>query len=155
MAESVEQRVIDHVVATLEGITITGGYQQSVKDVHVMDSNALDVPRVPAVIVLYQRNEQHAAWPKAPNGLVTCFLHLLVWAAMDKEPSTWRRDIGRLASDIGKALRTDWTRGQLAVDTIVDEVLIANEGDGFPVAVAQANVRVHFRHRYEDHTAAA
>lgn len=155
MAESVEQRVIDNVVSTLEGITIAGGYQQTVKKVHVMDANAIDVPEIPAAVVLHQTTEQHTTHPKCPNGLVTCFLHLLVWITANKEPTTWKRDIGRFAQDVAKALRTDWTRGALAIETHIDEIKLANEGDGFPVAVAQLAVRVHFRHLHEDHTAAA
>lgn len=155
MAESVEQRILDNVVSTLQGITTGAGYQQTVKQVYVFEGNALDAPEIPCAVVLHERTERSAVAPRAPNGVVTCFLHLLVWASIEKEPTTWKRDIGRLASDIDKALRVDWTRGALAFDTHVDEVKVANEGDGFPVPVAQLAVRIHFRTAYEDSTAAA
>lgn len=155
-SEPVEQRILDNVRTTCAAIVAGTDYYTTVgARVHDMKGHPLELNEFPAVLVSYIGCEKSQS---EILGLVKCELRLDVYGVCSMQPATWRRDIERLAADIEKALTSTWTRGELdgqanAFDTLIERTVIADESDGFPVALARHEVRVIFRHLFGDPTA--
>jgi len=154
--EPVESRILDNLKSTLAAITAGADYYTSVLKVHDMDQGFLQARELPAICV------EHKGTPEEPydsTGLVMANSIVDLYCVAPKTP-TWRRDILRFAADVKKALRVDCGRGVTpdgqanAFDTTVDNTVLANEADGFPVALARLEVRVTFRYLFNDPTAA-
>jgi hypothetical protein len=155
--EPVEQRILDNVRTTLAAIVAGTDYYTSVRRVHDMENHPLQVNEFPAVLVSYVGCEKDLG---ECNGHVKCDLRLDVYVVNRKSTATWRRDIERFAADVDKALTSTWTRGELdsqanAFDTLIERTVVADESDGFPVALARLEARIVFRHVFGDPTAAA
>lgn len=155
--EPVEQRILDNVRTTCAAIAAGTDFYTSVRRVHDMEGLPLAVTEFPAVLVSYEGCESDLG---ECNGHVKCDLNLNIYVVNRKSPATWRRDIERFAADVNKALTSTWTRGELdgqanAFDTLIERTVIADESDGFPVALARLETRVVFRHVFGDPTAAA
>ena len=154
MPDTVEHLILENVKATLETITIANGYFQTLGPgrVYVFQGNALDQVQTPSV-TLYHRGTEKST---RVNFLQTCMLEVVAHCVIQAAPSAnWRRDIERLCSDVEKALRADYTRGALAVDTRIVSSAIASSGDGANLAEGQVIAQVHFRHLYDDPNVAA
>lgn len=155
--DTVHDRIIANVLATLAAITAGDSYYTTIAQVHEMKGNALLLPEMPAAIV------QHMGCPESYGAIdvIECNLKLAIALVMNRDDSGhWQQQIRQFAEDAKRALREDFNRGQYggtsnAFDTYVEGTDIANESDGFPVALAQINVRIQFRHLIEDPTQAA
>lgn len=154
--EPVEQRILENVRTTCAAITAGTDYYTTVgARVHDMKGNPLLIKEWPAVLISYVGCEKSLS---EMLGLQKCELRLDVYCVGAMTPATWRRDIERFAADVEKALLSTWTRGELdgqanAFDTLIERTVIADESDGFPVALARHEVRVIFRHLFGDPTA--
>jgi hypothetical protein len=156
-AETVQDRIIANVVSTLLAIAAGADYYTTVLRVYEMKGNPLQSPEMPCAIVQHMGcSEQYGS-----IDLVECNLKLTIGLVMAKDESdAWQKNIRRFAEDAKVALRADFGRGtyassQNAFDTYIEGTEVANEQDGFPVALAQINVRIQFRHLLDDPTVAA
>jgi hypothetical protein len=155
--ETVQDRIIANVLTTLAAIAGGSTYYTTVARVYEMKGNPLQSPEMPCAIV------QHMGLDEKYGSIDTidCNLRLAVALCMPKDESGhWQQLIRQLAEDAKRALRDDFGRGtfagmQNAFDTYVEGTEVANEADGFPIALAQINVRIQFRHLFDDPTAAA
>jgi hypothetical protein len=154
--DTVHDRIMANVIASLATIVAGASFYTTVSRVHEMKGNAFACLEMPAVIVSHLGcDEKYGAIDQ-----VECNLKLAVSLVMKHDESgNWQRDIRRFAEDAKKLLRTDFGRGTFAgnanaFDTYIEGVEVANENDGFPVALAQINVRIQFRHNLDDPTVA-
>jgi hypothetical protein len=155
--DTVHDRIVANIVATLAAVTAGTDFYTSVKRVYEMNGDPLSSPEMPCALVQHMGIEEHYG----SIDQVECNLRLAVGLCMTKDDSTgtWQRDVRRLAEDAKKALRADFGRGtfsgsQNAFDTYCEGIEVANEADGFPVALAQVNVRIQYRHKIDDPTVA-
>jgi hypothetical protein len=151
--------VLADVESTLALITTTstlGDFYTTVKRVHSMDRGPMETHELPAIVIVNHGSPRHYG---DMLGNMDATLTLEVYALLKKD-TNWRRDINRFAADIEKALRVDEQRGQFAnnanaFDTTIQNIDVANETDGFPVALARIDVQVQFRYLTNDPTIAA
>src|SRR5690349_12985896 len=155
--ETVENRIVANVLTTLAAIVAGATFYTTVERVHEMRGNPFICKELPCAIV------QHMGCPEKYGAIdqVECNLQLAIALVMKKDDSgEWARNIRRFADDAKRALRADYGRGTFAgnanaFDTYIEGTEVANENDGFPVALAQINVRIQFRHHIDDPTVAA
>lgn len=156
--DTVHDRIMANVVSTLAAITAGPTYYTTVARVYEMTGNPLKQPQMPCAMVHHMgTDERYGAIDQ-----VEVNLRLAIGLCMTHDDSTgnWQRDVRRFAEDVKAALRTDYGRGTFggianAFDTYIEGTEVANEADGFPVALAQVNVRIQFRHSLYDPTSAA
>jgi len=153
--DTVEERILANVVTTLAAIATGTDFYTTVSRVHRMEGNVLDLPERPAVVVLHDDTGQKYG----SIDQVECRLKLTLSLVMNREPSSWSQDIARFVTDVVKALRTDCGRGTAsgssnAFDTYIVGHRVANESDGFPLAIAEVDVEIQFRHLLSDPTVA-
>ncbi len=148
-ADSVHDRIVANVIATLAGIAAGATYYTNIVRVYEMVGNAVSKVELPCALVLHRDIEEKYTG----QDVIGCDLKLAVMLSMTKT-DTWQKSIRHFAEDAKRALRADHTRGGNAFDTYVERTAVANENDGFAVALAQVDVRIHFRHLLDDPTAA-
>jgi len=156
--DTVHDRIVANVVSTLAAIVAGATYYTTVVRVYEMRGNPLASPQMPCALVQHMgTQEDYGAIDQ-----VEVNLRLAIGLCMTKDDSTgtWARDVRRFAEDVKAALRTDFGRGTFggtanAFDTYIEGTEVANEADGFPVALAQVNVRIQFRHSLYDPSNAA
>jgi hypothetical protein len=153
---TVQDRIIADVLSTLAAIVAGATFYTTVACVYEMKGNPLQSPEMPCAIVQHMGcDEKYGAIDS-----IECNLRLAIGLVMSKDESVhWQQLIRQLASDAKVALRADFGRGSFggssnAFDTFIDGTEVANEADGFPVALAQVNVRIQFRHLIDDPTVA-
>lgn len=154
--DTVEDRIFANVLSTLLTIAAGTDYYTTIQRVHEMRGNPVQLAELPAAIV------QHMGCPESYGAIdqVECNLRLAIGLVMPKDESgAWQKNIRQFATDAKRALRADFGRGtfagsQNAFDTYIEDTIVANEQDGFPVALAQINVRIQFRHLLTDPTVA-
>lgn len=158
VAASVEERILDNVIETLRGISEGDTYHTDVRRVYLMTSNVMEVPEMPAIIVVPMASPE--AYRDACGVTVhmkmalVCGIEAQPGSGDPEDPTPWARDVRRLAVDARRALRVDHTRGGLAVDTAVDEAEVFDAAPDTTIAGAQVLVDVHFRHHFTDPTSA-
>lgn len=152
--ETVEERIVADVVSTLGTIAAGADFYTSVERVYQMYGSVLTAPELPCVVVL-------DGGVKTKYGCidrVESRLALTLSLALNRDDN-WQRDIRRFVLDVQKALRVDCQRGTFAgvenaFDTYIVGHDVANESDGFPLAVAEVHVEIQFRHLLSDPTVA-
>jgi len=162
IAETVEERILANVQTTLAAISplsVEAEYWTTVKRVFRMDRDPADVAtqEVPAIAVIYDASTPYYDFA----GVINYDLALQLYLCMAKRSETdWKRDLGRFAADVQRALRLDPRRGVFndqanAFDTNVSEVRSSNAPPESAVVMARVDVTVQFRHLANDPTAAA
>lgn len=153
--DTVEERILADLITTLAAIAAGSDFYTSVARVHRMEGNVLDLPERPAIVVLHDETAQKYG----SIDQVECRLKLTLSLVLNREPASWSQDIARFVTDVTKALRVDCGRGTFsgyanAFDTYIVGHRMANESDGFPLAIAEVDVEVQFRHLLGDPTVA-
>lgn len=152
--DTVEERIVADVIATLDGIAAGAEYYTDVERVYEMEGSVLDDIERPAIVVLHQGTKQKYG----SIDQVECRIALTLWLGMDRGDG-WQKAMRRFVTDVVKALRVDCGRGvsggsSNAFDTHIVGHDVANEGDGFPIAVAEVDIEIQYRHLLSDPTVA-
>lgn len=148
MVASLENRIIDNVVTTLEGIDGTGSWHVNVAKVARMEGNMAADMRAPGIAVVHdgsRLSEKALASFRYQLGLVLSLV--LSGDAVD-----WDEQLGDFASDCQAALQADWTRGGLALNTTVQTVEVFDAAPGTPYVVAELGVEIDYRTDPDDPT---
>lgn len=152
--ETVEERILADVLTTLAAIAAGADYYTDVERVYRMTGNAIANVERPSVTVLHEdTKDKYGSVDQLEQRL---FLTLSL--GMDKTDNS-ARDMARFVADVKKALRADYGRGTHngsanAFDTHIVGHRVANEDDGFPLAIAEVDVEIQFRHLLSDPTVA-
>ena len=160
LAEPVEIRVVNNVIAALE--TIKSGNDTFYTDprrIYELYGNALEIQEVPAIIVTpIKSTGSH----DCPNGLervdlmlaITCVTDVTFGGALQDDFSEVHKEIRRMTVDVRKALLADPQRGGLSIDTILVSTDIFEAVQSQPVAAAELVISIPFRHQTADPTQA-
>ena len=160
LADPVDVRLVDDVVAKLEAITSANDtFYSDPRRVYRLYGNAIEVSEVPCFIVTPIATEHSH---DCPNGTERMDLKLAITAvcepthdgALDEDYSEVDRVIRRMCADVRKALLADMQRGGLALDTIIVSTDIFEAVQSQPVAAAEMVVAIPFRHLTADPTQA-
>lgn len=160
-SETVEERIVQNVVATLQAISPTNPtteYWTTVKRVFRQDRDPQTVVQgeTPAVAMLYESSTPYYDFV----GVINYDLTLQLYLCMAKASETnWARDLGRFKADVQRALRLDPRRGTHnddanAFDSHVTEGRASN-AENSPVVMARIDLLIQYRHLVNDPTVAA
>jgi hypothetical protein len=144
MGTPISHSIFDNVISTLQGITTTAGYNQTVARVEryrpLDEPNPATFPTLHAWIESKQRDETEICY--------TDHAHTLVVRGFTRDGNDPALAIDKLMADVEKALKVDPTRGGYAIRTAArgveePEVIM---GDGFGGrAIAYAEFEIAFR----------
>lgn len=146
---TVRERILANIKTTLEGVTVAGGYNNTLASVQRWKQSGNTFEEVPCVIVAAgpeQENEE-------PNPNVTCRLTVFlgIWTRQaESDPAASDTVLNSILGDIKKALRVDVTRGGYARDTNI----LSNEPfdsiEGQPDIGLMVVLEVRYQHLQTD-----
>lgn len=149
MAQSIQERIMDNIKTTVEGVTIGNGFNQTIVQVARKTAPA---------------PKSKTAWPSADiwiddidktsgqnQGHRDCRMIVMILAYTNDRPDP-AQALSYLAADIEKALMVDHKRGALAIATEVLNVdpIFAEGKLPVPTGDVELEVEVNFRHRIDD-----
>ena len=112
MADTIKEKILDNIDATLQTITKANGYNNDIESVQRWSQEGPSLVDVPAaVIVTGHRDGKPEPNPKTSN-VLEVFIEIWVRNATDEI-------LNSLEGDVEKALMQDYTRGGYADDTNV------------------------------------
>jgi hypothetical protein len=141
MPEPITERITQDVLATLMGVTPLTGYTFDAQVVR--DEPKLGHSRYDGLVIVRENEEEMVDNPAAFTHEWLKSMSIEVYAVGDSVSSLRATANARMA-DLMAALRVDFTRGGLAIDTMIrpPTQLIPDEGGYYGVAV---NIDVHYR----------
>lgn len=154
LTETVEERIAADLKTTLAAVSIANGFSVDVRRVYEMEGSVLTNIEVPCITLLDRGIKEHYG----SHDQVECRQSFTLALNMERS-SGWQRRMRLFANDLKRALRVDCGRGTAggsanAFDTHIVGSDVANEDDGFPLAVAEVDVEIQFRHLLSDPTVA-
>lgn len=158
-AKTIENRVVDSLVAALEEIKTPAYYTNPIQVVRML-GNILEVPERPVIFVTPMAS---ARSHNCPNSLrrvdlgitVTCVLDVFSQeGSLGRDFAETERAIREFTADVEKAATADIKRGGLAIDTTILSVDIYELHEAMPVAAAEVTLSIPFRHLTHDPTKA-
>lgn len=145
----VKERVVTHIVSTLEAIDGSPSYHHEILAVKRQSPDnpvlVFTAQEFPAIIV------SHADIVRSDdvNAMIQCELGVTLRASLlDRENHA--TELEWLVADLHKALLTDVTRGGIAVDTKITGETVYDQEEQTGIASVDLAVRVRFRHLYDD-----
>jgi hypothetical protein len=154
MSETIREHIMRDVKATLEGVTISNGYN--------FDFNASTVQRwsmhgnslvdLPAVVISPGDEDQHSESLPYERCILTLYLDAFF---IDSETDGVATDtfLNRLQGDIKKAILSDHTRGGYAIDTNIRGTTPFETTEGQPYAGIIIELEIVYQHERTDPTA--
>jgi len=147
MPETVREKILENIKATLEGVTIANGYNFDFTPETVqrwsMHGNSL--VNLPAVIISSGDEEEKSA----PYPLEECALSVYLdtfYVSGENDSLSTDTYLNRLQGDIKKAILQDHTRGGFAVDTNVLGTTPFETTEGQHYAGLIIELEIKYRH---------
>jgi hypothetical protein len=154
MAESVAERIMQHLQTTLEGITTVNGYDNTIHSVQRFQQEGQDPIDGNGVLLIDGDDIVEGTVLAGDYDLIARQRHIDLVVIGRQDLSVDSRSasaaMNSLENDIRKALQVDYTRGGLAVNT---EETQANETDvqiGMPELRRAIGYEIRYRHRRTD-----
>lgn len=154
MPASVRESILSGIETVLGGIRITNGYENDVASVQRWKQRGNPLKDVPCIVITAGPEEKK----KGPNPLVTARLkvYLELYTRQDETDSSATDTLlNSILKDIEKALYTDVTIGNKAVDTDVQEVIPFGAEVGNGHAGLIIGVEILYRHLADNPAQAA
>ena len=145
MADSIEEKIVQNIVTTLQGITVANGYNNTVKLVTDDPEAGLNLQLFPAIFV--------AVGSEVPDRGATSVtrremnLTLEYWLRAQINP---RAAAASLRADIQKRMMVDPHRGANAVDTREGPSSYGLVRGEIVEAMGQTGYTIHYRTKTED-----
>ena len=146
----IAERIVLHVISTLEAIQGPPTYATTVKKVRRWDGNAFDIVDFPTIVLTESDEEQDDQVGK----IIRSELPMQLTLVLLEHGPTGYASLRKFASDVRVALTNDWTRGGIALDTKIERTRIFDSVPSDPVLQAQIDFRCRFRTLYHDPTTA-
>ena len=135
MLNTVRERIVQHIVTTIQGITTAAGYGNTIQSVQRFQQRGQQFFNVPLVIVrMGSEDAEDGPYPLISYRLEVSLMVVARQGATDPRGSD--ELINDLVGDIRKAMSIDRTRGALAVDTS------ALSSDPWPAEEGQPDIGV-------------
>lgn len=156
MAESVREKIMQHIQDTLEWVTVTNGYVNTLRSVQRFRQDGQELANLPAVILIEGSDDVES---NGPLELVSRTMTVSVVIIHQQETDTDARSasevMNSLIADVQRAMQVDHTRGGLALDTTENGIGELNVEEGQPELVQSIAYRITYRHLRTDPTRAA
>lgn len=118
MADTVREKILKNIKTTLEGITVSGGYADTILKVERVIQSGQNTVDVPYIQILTGDEESE----QAPHPLIqkSLTIYIVIGTRQDQTvDSRWADEIvNSLLGDTQKAMQNDYQRGGNAIDTI-------------------------------------
>jgi len=147
MAQSIKEQIVDNIISTIEGVTVSAGYNQTLIYVTRQETKIFGNNSWPCAMVRIEADD-------VDDTVTVGYYHhrmtvdVLAYTADNVDP---QQALSYLAGDIHKAMLVDYTRGSLVIDTRVDNIDYdyAEEGED-PTGTVTISFNVHYRTLVED-----
>ena len=152
--ETVRERILANIKTTLEGITITNGYNfdftaETIQRWSMHGNRLVDLP---AVVISPGDEEEKSL----PNNFEECVLSVYLdvfFVTEENDAVSTDTYLNRLQGDMKKAILEDHTRGGEAIDTDVLGTTPFETTEGQPYAGIIMELGIRYRHLRSDPTA--
>ncbi|MBL8013735.1 MAG: hypothetical protein JNN05_07790 [Candidatus Omnitrophica bacterium] len=146
---TIRERILANIKTTLESITTSNGYANTIASVQRWDKRGNALRLVPCIVVNAGQEEKEMS----PNPYFTCRLsvYLDVWIRQDEADSAATDTVlSGILGDIEKALMIDNTRGGYAIDTNIKSNVPFETVEGQPHAGLTIELEVLYQHTQSD-----
>lgn len=154
MADSVEERILQDVVATVQTVTIANGYDLDVKLVQRQGQDLEVIRSWPAVVVAHDGTQYSRGGPFTQIGT----LNLAIVYALKNEGDDWPTKVAEFRDNIIRALNSDTQRGTYSGNANARRTDITNsftaDADGRGVTLGEVQIAVRFGSDISDPTVA-
>ncbi|MEI8350093.1 MAG: hypothetical protein WCI77_08055 [Candidatus Omnitrophota bacterium] len=149
MANTVRENILANIKTVLTGITVAGGYANTIASVQRWNQSGNSFIDTPCLIINAGPEEKE----HRPGFITSCKLSVLIdlWVIKPTDSDTY---LNSLLGDVEKALMTDYTRGGYAANTKLLGVLPFEAAEGQPYCGLIINVEIEYRHKSTDPTTA-
>lgn len=147
--DTVREKILDNIKATLSGILIANGYDNDIASVQRWKQHGNDVLNEPFILV--KADSEENIDDKFP--LTTCKLTVILLLMIREDEDAVNdtdQTLNSLLGDIKRALKVDVTRGGFATDTRMGSNHPIPPDEGEPHAGMIIETEVHYRHRQTD-----
>jgi hypothetical protein len=145
MADSIRERIVLDLVAAVQGVRKTSGYELDVQAVDRARRTKYQQHELPAVNVWEVKEKKEAG----PSGLVTCYLSLLLEITVLDLRQQAALSNQAMAATI-KAVLADRQRSGLAVDTEEGENTTFTGETNDPTGGVRVGIEIEYRHKEDD-----
>lgn len=149
MSVTVRESILENIKTTIQGITVAGGYANTIASVQRWDMRGKSSAASPYVTIA-TGNE---LMDPSPYPLYTCRMTVFldVWVRQT-ESDTKKTDtlFSSLAGDIKKALMLDCKRGGYADNTVLRSISPFEPADGAAEAGIVVEIEIVYKHRKDD-----
>lgn len=147
MVDTIREKILDNIKTALDGISIVGGYVNNIASVQKYAQQGNDLSSVPcAIISAGQENKEHR-----PSFIVACSLTVLI-DVYTIAPTDTDASLNSLLGDVEKALMVDYTRGGIANNTKITQVIPFESTEGQPYCGLIISVDIDYYHKSSDST---
>lgn len=112
MAESIKEKILQDIEATLRGITLAAGYANDIGSVERGMVSPVEIQAFPAALIIPTADNPEAGPSSVKRRAFS--LSLRLWVAVHKEASS---HLESFIADVERAMMVDPRRGALAFDT--------------------------------------
>lgn len=155
MAESVREKIMKHIQATLEGITLENGYANTLRSVQRFRQDGQDTKDLPVAILIEGGDD---VGDNGPLELLSRSMTVSVVLIHQQDTDIDARSAGELMNsliaDVQTAMQVDHRRGELAIDTTEVGIGEMNVEEGQPELMQSIAYRIAYRHERTDPTVA-
>lgn len=156
MADSVRERIMKHVQATLEGITVENGYANTLRSVQRFRQDGQELANLPAAILIEGGDDVDLNGPlELTSRTMTVSVVLIQQQDTDVDAQSASELMNSLIADVQRAMQQDHRRGGVAIDTTESGIGDMNVDEGQPELVQTIGYRIAYRHLRNDPTQAA
>jgi len=151
MAKIVREKILEDIETTLKLISKANGYENDIASVQRWLQGGNSLREVPCIVISAGPEEKMQG-----EQLINCrfTVNIEVWIRHDEDDVSGSTDtiINSLLGDVEKALFIDYTRGGLAVNTIVTGNLPFETVEGQAYAGIIIETEIQYRHKIGDLT---
>ena len=157
MADSVREKIMQHIQDTLEWITMENGYTNTLRSVQRFQQQGQELKDVPMAVLVEGGDAVEGDGPLAgASSLLSRSMTLSVVLIQRQDVETDSRSasevMNTLIADVQRAMQLDPSRGELAIDTKESGISELDVEEGQPELVQTIGYQIHYRHRRDDPT---
>lgn len=156
MAESVREKIMQHIQDTLEWITVENGYSNTLRSVQRFRQDGQELANLPAAILIEGSDDVESNGPlELTSRSLMVSVVLIHRQDTDTDARAASELMNSLLADVQRAMQVDHTRGGVALDTTEIGIGELNVEEGQPELVQSIAYRIAYRHERRDPTRAA
>lgn len=144
-----------HIQATLEGITVEGGYANTLRSVQRFRQDGQELANLPAAILIEGSDDVESSGPlELISRSLTVSVVLIQQQDTDQDARSASEIMNSLIADVQTAMQVDHRRGGVAIDTTESGIGEMNVEEGQPELVQSLGYRIAYRHHRTNPTIA-